>query len=387
MTDFICNGLYKALATGGEGTVYKSGKDDHAPMPFFMAQLNLSVRIDEYGIDVLKVEGLESKKAATKWTQDDVADLANRRMRLHRKIRAIVDDQVPVYRPPVVLPVRDFIGVGFPKVKLEELHFLTYVTCLVEFYSTLTPPPPNHRSYITGLALKLIPLIMEARKHPYARFHLPAPAALVAFVYFWLDLLAQLDAHMNQPKFVPLRAMFKLLKQTRADRTAPIPPAVAVFADSIEQGSLFSQPFCELRNIAISLRANRTDELIVHVLDCLRLRPPPASAVFVESVSRHCPGQRLSLVKFDFANGYLSATATSLNFQICQTPIVFPQYAMLLFQPRGGPVDVGESFRTGNLRFDIGVRAFDQGEGDDGFGVNFAPGTSSTVISLEEDAI
>jgi hypothetical protein len=219
------------------------------------------------------------------------------------------------------------------------------------------------------------------------RFHLPAPALQVAFVYFWLDLLALLDAHLSQPKFIPFRAMFTLLRQVRADRTAPIPPAMMTLAESIEHGCFLSRPFCELRNIAIALRANRADEVIAHALDFLKMPNPPPPALFAESISRHFLGQPLHLIKFEIANGRLTATATPLDFPIAPDPVVFPNYAMLVFQRRGGPGDAGDSVRTGDLTFEIGVRGFDKGEGDDGFGINFTPGTTSSFISLEEDVI
>jgi hypothetical protein len=74
--------LYKALTTGDEGNVYKDDRDDHTPMTFLSAQFDLSMGIDEYDIEVLQAEALESKTAAMKWTVDDVADIASRRMPL-----------------------------------------------------------------------------------------------------------------------------------------------------------------------------------------------------------------------------------------------------------------------------------------------------------------
>jgi hypothetical protein len=60
---------------------------------------------------------------------------------------------------------------------------------------------------------------------------------------------------------------------------------------------------------------------------------------------------------------------------------------MLVFQCRGGPGDAGDSVRTRDLTFEIGVHRFDKGEDDDDFGINFKPGTTSSFISLEEDVI
>jgi hypothetical protein len=385
--DFICNSRYRALASGGEGKIFKAERDDHTPIAFATARLNMTMKVeDEVGMDCLRVEEQEKKLAAGVWVAEEVAELAKQRWRINRKLAAIMGERTFRYRPDFVLPVDDFSGVEFPRCRLSELHFLTYIIFLVEAHSELTPPT-DRRYNITRLLYRFLPLLLEAQQHPECDFHFAAPSLHLAFIFRWLNLLNRLDDYFRAAKYIPLRATFGLVGGLRADQSVSSVRLLTPLFDGIRDGAGLSAAFCDLRNIAIAMRANHAGGLARHAMTLLRRQPPPPRQVLLEGLCRNFPGQPPHLVKFVFEGGLFTATASTPDVAITTTPLVFPQYSTLSFQPKGNAAEVGEIFHAGNLTFTVGVRDFDSGSGSQTFGINFMAGTYSSVISLDEDAI
>jgi hypothetical protein len=298
----------------------------------------------------------------------------------------IMDERTFGYRPDFVLPVDDFSDVEFPRCRFSELHFLTYVVFLVEAHSELTPPT-DRRYNITRLLYRFVPLLIEAQQHSECDFHFAGPSLHLAFIFRWFNLLNRLDHYFQASKYIPLRATFGLVKGLRADQSVSSVRMLAPLFDGIRDGAGLSAVFCDLRNIAIAMRANHAGGLAKHAMTLLMRQPRPPKQVLLESLCRNFPGQPPHLVKFVFDGGLFTATASKPDVAITATPLVFPQYSTLSFQPKGTAPDVGEIFHAGNLTFTVGVRDFDSGSGSQTFGINFMPGTYSSVISLVEDAI
>jgi hypothetical protein len=241
-------------------------------MTFLSAQLNLSVNIDELGIDLLRAELFEQKKAATKWSIADVLEMANRRVRLTRRLRSIIDDRSLIYCPNIVLPVDDFSKCEFLRCEFAELRFLTYAILLIEANSTLTPPPPNHRCNIMQVLYQLIPLLIEARRHPDLEFHHVAPSLQIAFIHRCFSRFNTLSDHLSSLKFMPLRATFRLLNILRVDTTVYLPMAMANLFENIELGA----SLCPIRSVSCG----------TSLLRCGRIRPAYCSDTRCNSSSR-----------------------------------------------------------------------------------------------------
>jgi hypothetical protein len=385
--DFFCNSRYRALATGGEGKVFKAERDDHTPIALANARLSMTMKVeDEVGMDYLRVEEQEKKLASGLWTSEEVSELAKQRWRINRRLAGIMDERTFGYRPDFVLPVDDFSDVEFPRCRLSELHFLTYIIFLVEAHSELTPPT-DRRYNITHVLYRFVPLLLEAQHHPECDFHFVGPSLHLAFIFRWFNLLNRLSEYFQASKYIPLRATFGLVKGLRADQSVSSVRALAPLFDGIRDGAGLSAAFCDLRNIAIAMRANHAGGLARHAMTLLRRQPRLPRQVVLECLCRNFPGQPPHLVKFVFDGGLFTARASRPDVAIATTPMVFPQYSTLSFQPKGTAPEVGEIFHAGNLTFTVGVRDFDSGSGSQTFGINFMPGTYSSVISLDEDAI
>jgi hypothetical protein len=391
VVDFLCNSRYRALIAGGEGVVERPLKDDHAPVTFLSLQLVLSIDIDELGIDFLKAEAHERKRSRTEWTADEVSECANTRQRLDRQLRGLIDDRESAYRPNIVLPLGDFASVTFPIVPFSELHFLNWIVLLMETNSILTPAAPNHRCNITKMMHKILPLVQAAKRQRERSFHFVGSSLVVAFLFHLLNLLALLNEHMKSLKFVDLHATFALLKGMRADKTAIFPRSMHHFFSQIERGAGLCYNFCEVRNLAIAVRCNHGAFAFSQALEFLDKPEPVSDLVFLDALSRSFPGQKVHCVRFLFDDGFLSAHAFKPDpAPGLSVPSVFPLYPVFAFQPRPAVLhaasDKGDgALRAGDFTFDMGVRLYDMGEGVDALGLNFAAGTTASLISLAED--
>jgi hypothetical protein len=92
-------------------------------------------------------------------------------------------------------------------------------------------------------------------------------------------------------------------------------------------------------------------------------------------------------VRFVFEGRFFTAVVRKPSISVFTAANVFPQYSVFSFHPKGQRVDAGETYHAGDLTFSLGVREFDAGCGADAFGINFVPGTFSSVISLDEEAV
>ena len=389
LVDFICNSVYKVLATGGEGDAGKDkDEDDHNPIPWIFAQLNLSMKIDELGIDHLKAEHRELRAAKhAPATPEAVTEIANSRNRINRLIREFNDDRACIYRQNPGLPERDFTGVKFFGVKMDQLHFLTYMVVLVEHSSMLTPPPPNHRIHIAEVMYAYIPLLFEVCEHQDMDVHMVVPASHVAFVYRLFELLNRLDEYFSCVKFISLRATFGALKLTRADRTVILPREVTKLFANIEAGGSLSRMFCEVRNLAIVLKCNDAKALVDHCRQFVRAGNNNVPEM-IGSLVADFPCQEPNLLKFVFTDGVLRPVAVENTYKwTAPAPNAFPSYPLLRFQRchRGFTDQVGV-YSAGDLIFTVAPPQQDP-DAENMFGFVFKPNTRSTTVCLTRDVV
>jgi hypothetical protein len=64
--------------------------------------------LDDLAADLSRAERFEQRKAATRWSVADAAEIAKRKVELTRVLRDMVDDQSSVYRPNVIFPLMIF---------------------------------------------------------------------------------------------------------------------------------------------------------------------------------------------------------------------------------------------------------------------------------------
>jgi hypothetical protein len=266
---------------------------------------------------------------------------------------------------------------------LGELHFLTVVIFLIEGNSLLTPPAPNHRCNIMEVLYKLIPLLIEARRHPDLEFHYVGPSLHIAFISRWLSLLNCLSDHLFSLKFIPLRATFGLLSTVRPDKTVSFPVAMDDLFDSIHLGGSLSYPFCELRNIAIAMRANQAGILLRQALEFLKQKDPLRWRIGLQRLCQNFPGQEPHLVKFVFTEGFFTTVVHKPSTPVIVAPMILPQYPVVSFQPTNQSDDAGEDNQISNLTFTLAVPNLEVKSLDAALANYFEPETISSVILLE----
>lgn len=385
--DFICNSVFKALATGGEGDSGKD-EDDHNPMPWVYAQLNLSMNIDELGIDHLKAEFRERRLAQHAISSDGIADIAIARAKIEKSIRDYNDDRYCIYRPSISLPTDDFTGVQFPGIELSHFHFLMYVITLIEHHSSLTPPAPNHRTHISDVMYDYIPLLLETPQRQDMKVHLVVPAVHVAFLFRFFELLNRLDEYLNSIKFIPIRATFGLVHGVRADRTVSLPREITKMFENIESGASLSRMFCEVRNLAIALKCNDVSLIVSHCHQFVHAGNDDVSAM-ISDVSGDFPCQKPHLVKIVYESGIMRPVAVENTFEwMAPRPNIFPFYPLLGYRRvTRGDNETIPVFSSGELVFSMGVRDLDEEDMESRFGIIFKPESRSTLICLSSDVI
>lgn len=381
--DFYCNSLFKALASGNEGAVDKGERDDHTPMTAMSGELALYSEIDELGIEHLKIEHAEMEAAKSGCSPDVIASIAGERSLMVQRLHEVTDDEFCVYRPPRIIPRNDnFSKVKFAEINYSDLQFVTHMVMLVELNSGLTQ---NRRCNIMMMINEYIPLIINARKKREMPVHFVAPALHVIFLVRLFDLLARFDEYLDAIKFVPLRAAFKLVNGLHPEQNIWFHKNLKRLYRSIATGGALSRLFCETRNVSIAARVNEGAMLVNLCNECV-LEGLMDLNDMVSRVANVMPGQNLHCIKFTFRGGVLRPRVVRHDMSsICARMSVFPLYAALHFQP---PADykpsAGHVLNTGNLTFAVGVTSAVVDDMDSEYTVTFGPGTSSSIISLND---
>lgn len=278
--DFICQCKLKALAIGGEGTSVYASKDEQAPLLASNARLQLSMLIDEHGIDHLKVEAKiknASYRNAKPGTIDKLAKLCNS---LEIKVREYNDDIRNQYRNPPIVPydLKDFISEQNEKEKerkgkkarvldyyiipdhckfpLDDIHFLTYAIRMIELTSILTP---KHCLHITKAFTLVFPLIMKAIVRPEKEWHFIGKRIHLTYFYRLFHLLNRLSEYFCTIPMIPCQASFGIIQSLRSDITATWQKELHKISDNIEYGGCLSWLLCEMRDISLALTIHLND--------------------------------------------------------------------------------------------------------------------------------
>jgi hypothetical protein len=232
---------------------------------------------------------------------------------------------------------------------------------------------------------ELIPLLIEARRHPDLEFYDVGLSLHISFISRWLCLLNCLSDHIFSLEFITLRAIFGLLSTVRPDKTVSFPVAMDDLFDSIHLGGSLSYPFCELRNIAIAIamQANQTGILLRQALQFLKQKDTPTWRIGLQRLYQNFPGQEPHLMRFVFTEGFFTVVVHKPSTSVIVAPMIIPQYPVVSFQSTNQSVDTGEGYQVNELTFMLAVRDLDTECLEDALAIHFVPETISSMILLD----
>ena len=278
--DFICQCKLKALAIGGEGNSSYGSKDEQAPILASNARLQLSMMVDELGIEHLKVEK-QIKEASSKNPKPGTIDkLAKYCNSLETKIREYNDDFRNKYRKPPSIPydlnklilsqqnseednqnsVDYYIPPDNCKFPLEQLHFFLYALRMIELASLLTP---KHSLHITKALTLVLPLILKAVTRPEKEWHFIGKKVHYTYFYRLFHLLNRLTEYFSQLPMIPCHASFGIINGIRSDITVSWQKELHKISDNIIYGGCLSWLLCEMRDISLALTIHLNDVIMI----------------------------------------------------------------------------------------------------------------------------